>query len=145
MPNAIRSVLAVVAGFLVIGALAFGTGKLMQSMSPGQFDAAGNPTTFPMMIVQLLYVGVYATFGCWLAARLAPTRPMRHALALGVLGLLLNIPSAYAFRDSLPAWYLATGVLTTMLWAWLGGRIAESQAGRSGTAAGSASVGRKTA
>lgn len=129
MPKALRSVLAVVAGFLVIGALAFGTGKLMQTTWPAQHDAAGTPTTTLMMIVQLFYVGVYATFGCWLAARLAPGRPMLHALVLGALGLALNIPSAIVMRDSAPAWYLAAGVVTTMLWAWLGGRIAESRKG----------------
>ena len=128
MPKALRSVLAVVAGFLVIGVLAFGTGKVMQSASPAQFDAAGNPTTTVMMIVQLLYVGVYATFGCWLAGRLAPSRPMLHALVLGVLGLALNIPSAMSLRDTHPTWYLAAGILSTMLWAWLGGTIAERQA-----------------
>lgn len=128
MPKALRSVLAVVAGFLVIGVLAVGTASLLRSASPAQFDAAGNPVTVAMMLVQLLYVGVYATFGCWLAGRLAPGRPMLHALVVGVLGLALNIPSALALRDTHPAWYLATGTLTTMLWAWLGGRIAERQA-----------------
>jgi hypothetical protein len=127
MPKALRSVLAVLVGFLVIGVLAFGTGRLVQGTWPAQVDAAGTPTTTLMMVVQLLYVGVYATFGCWLAARLAPSRPMLHALVLGVLGLALNIPSAIALRGSAPAWYLAAGILTTMLWAWLGGRIAESQ------------------
>ena len=127
MPPIVRSIVAVVVGFLVIGALAFGTGKLVQTTWPAQVDAAGVPTTALMMIVQLLYVGVYATFGCWLAGRLAPGRPMRHALVVGVLGLALNIPSALALRDTAPAWYLAAGVLTTMLWAWLGGRIAERQ------------------
>lgn len=136
MPKALRSILAVVAGFVVIGILAFGTGKLVQSTSPSEFDASGTPTTTLMMIVQLLYVGVYATFGCWLAGRLAPSRPMLHALIVGVLGLALNIPSAIMLRDTHPAWYLAAGVLTTMLWAWLGGRIAERQAsGRVGAPA----------
>ena len=134
MPNALRSVLAVVGGFVVIGALAFGTGKLFQSTWPAQFDASGTPLTAPMMIVQLLYVGVYATFGCWLAARLAPSRPMRHALALGVLGLALNVPSAVMLRDSAPTWYLVAGVVTTALWAWLGGRIAEARRGEARSA-----------
>ena len=136
MPQALRSVAAVVAGFLTIGVLAFGTGKLMQASSPAQFDASGIPTTTLMMIVQLLYVGVYATFGCWLAGRLAPSHPMRHALAVGVLGLALNIPSAVVLWNSHPGWYLATGILTTVLWAWLGGHIAERQAaGRVGAPA----------
>ena len=128
MPKVLRSVLAVVAGFLVIGVLAFGTGKLLQASSPAQFDAAGTPTTTAMMLVQLLYVGVYATFGCWLAGRLAPSRPMAHALVVGVLGLALNVPSAMALRDTHPMWYLVVGIATTMLWAWLGGRLADSRA-----------------
>ena len=127
MPPIVRSIVAVVVGFLVIGALAFGTGRLVQATWPARADAAGTPTTTLMMLVQLLYVGVYATFGCWLAGRLAPSRPMRHALVVGVLGLALNVPSALVLRDTAPAWYLAAGVLTTMLWAWLGGRIAERQ------------------
>ncbi|HYD54063.1 MAG TPA: hypothetical protein VEA99_15620 [Gemmatimonadaceae bacterium] len=130
MPSALRSVVAVVVGFLVIGALAFGTGMLLQLMSPAQFDARGTPTTTVQMLVQLAYVGVFATFGCWLTGRLAPSRPTLHALVVGVLGLALNIPSAIALRDSHPAWYLATGLLTTMLWAWLGGRLAEGRGRR---------------
>ena len=127
MPPIVRSIVAVVVGFLVIGALAFGTGKLVQATWPAQVDAAGTPTTTVMMLVQLLYVGVYAIFGCWLAGRLAPGRPMRHALLVGVLGLALNVAGALALRDTAPTWYLAAGVLTTMLWAWLGGRLAERQ------------------
>lgn len=129
MPRALRSTLAVVGGFLLIGALAFGTGTLVQSAWPTRHAADGTPTTTEMMLVQLLYVGVYATLGCWAAARLAPSRPMLHALVVGVLGLALNVPSAILLRDRAPAWYLAAGVVTTMCWAWLGGRIAESRQG----------------
>jgi len=125
MPSVQRSVLAVVVGFVVIGALAFGMGTLVASMWPGALDAAGNLATSAARVVQLLYVGVFAVFGCWLAGRLAPTRPMAHALAVGVLGLILNVVSAWAVKDAHPAWYLAAGVITTMLWAWIGGRLAE--------------------
>ena len=129
MPKALRSVLVVLGGFVLIGALAFPTGKLFQATWPSQFQANGTPSTTPMMLVQLLYVGLYATFGCWLTARLAPSRPMLHALVLGALGLVLNVSSALALRDTAPAWYWVAGVGTTVLWAWLGGRIAEAQGG----------------
>lgn len=125
MPSVLRSILAVVAGFVVIGILAYGTGALASGMWPGAHDAEGMPSTDAARIVQLLYVGVFATFGCWLAGRLAPNRPMAHALAVGVLGLILNVASGIAVSDRHPGWYLVAGVLTTMLWAWLGGRIAE--------------------
>ncbi len=128
MPSTLRSILAVVAGFVVIGALAFGTGTLAARVWPGALDVDGNPATDAARAVQLLYVGVYAVFGCWLAGRLAPSRPMAHALTVGVLGTVLNVASAWAMRDGPPAWYLATGVVPTMLWAWVGGRIAEGRA-----------------
>jgi hypothetical protein len=35
------------------------------------------------------------------------------------------VASAWAVKDRHPAWYLAAGVATTMLWAWIGGRLAE--------------------
>jgi hypothetical protein len=127
VPSILRSVLAVVAGFVVIGVLAVGAGMLVASLWPDAVDATGNPATTTARLAQLLYVGVLATFGCWLAGRLAPGRPMAHALAVGVLGLILNVASAWAVRDAHPAWYLAAGVLTTMLWAWLGGRLAEGR------------------
>ena len=127
MPSIVRSVLAVVVGFVVIGALAFGTGTLVASMWHGAHGADGTPVTTAARVAQLLYVGVFAVFGCWLAGRLAPSRPMAHALAVGVLGLILNVASAWAMKDGHPAWYLAAGVLTTMLWAWIGGRLAEAR------------------
>jgi Co/Zn/Cd efflux system component len=49
---------------------------------------------------------------------------MAHALGVGVLGMILNVASAWTMRDGHPAWYLVVGVVTTMLWAWIGGRLA---------------------
>lgn len=131
MPSTVRSILAVVAGFVVIGILAYGTGVALAGTWPGSHDADGYPATNAARLVQLAYVGVFATFGCWLAGRMAPNGPMKHALAVGVLGLILNVTSALAVWDRHPAWYLVIGILTTMLWAWLGGRLAETRAAAS--------------
>ena len=122
-----RSIVAVVVGFLVIGLLAFGTGMAVHAAFPNLVDANGATSSTAVCVATLLYVGVYATFGCWLAARLAPSHPMRHALILGVLGLLFNIMGAWMSWGTVPAWYTVAGVLTTMLWAWLGGAIRERQ------------------
>lgn len=130
MPSILRSIGAVVLGFVAIGALAFGTQKLIAPMLPaGSFDAMGNPLTSPLQLATLAYVAVYATFGCWLAGRLAPSAPMKHALALGVLGLVFNVATSMPFWKTMPAWYLVVGIGTTMLWAWLGGRLAERSSG----------------
>ena len=130
MPPILRSALAIATGFVLIGALAFGTGALLRGAMPGAFDAAGNPTTLPLMLLTTLYVGAYATLGCYLAARLAPSHPMRHALVLGLLGLVLNVATSVALWDTVPAWYVGANVLLTMVWAWLGGRLRERELAR---------------
>jgi hypothetical protein len=52
---------------------------------------------------------------------------MRHALILGVLGLIFNIAGTVAMWDTAPAWYHATALALVMPYAWIGGRIRERQ------------------
>jgi hypothetical protein len=119
-----RSILAIVAGFVVIGVLAAGTTALLGSAMPGVFDANGRSTSVGWELAMHAYVFTYATFGCWLAGRLAPDRPMRHALILGVLGLIFNIVGSALQWQTAPAWSHALGVGLVMPAAWLGGWLA---------------------
>ena len=72
-------------------------------------------------------VAVYAIIGCYLTARLAPNRPMRHALILGALGLVMNIAATVSLWGTAPAWYFILNLLLVMPYPWLGGRIRERQ------------------
>jgi hypothetical protein len=136
----LRSILAVVAGFLVIGALAGLTDLAVRAMVPGLF-APNGAVTDPMLLgVTEVYVFVYATFGCWLCARIARRRPMFHALVLGVLGLIFNVVGSSMTWQLYPAWYHVVALILVMPAAWLGGWIAERQlenrpAGLAGAAA----------
>ena len=49
--------------------------------------------------MSLAYRIVYGVVGGYIAARLAPRNPMRHALALGVVGLGLSTAGAIGMRD----------------------------------------------
>ncbi len=129
MPTILRSVAAVVVGFVLIGALSVGTDLLVMRVMPGSFDAAGQTTAPRLLALMLAYVGVYATLGCYVTARLAPSRPMAHAVALGLLGLAMNVAVSSTKWDAMPTWYIVIGVATTMLWAWLGGRLRERELG----------------
>lgn len=80
----------------------------------------------------MAYVAIYAIVGCYLTARLAPSRPMFHALVLGGLGLAFNIIAVASLWDTVPQWYSVGGVLLTMAYAWIGGRIREREVERSG-------------
>ena len=130
-----RSVMAIVIGFLFIGLLAFGADAVLRSAMPEAFDASGRVTSIPILVLTLVYVGIFAIAGCYLAARLAPNRPMRHALILGGLGLVFNIAGSYAAWHTAPAWYHVVAIALVMPYAWIGGRIRERQLERHPTGA----------
>ena len=125
-----RSIMAIFVGFVFIAVLAFGADSVLRSVMPEAYDANGRVTSVPVLILTLVYVGIFAIAGCYLAARLAPSNPMRHALILGVLGLIFNIAGSVAMWDTAPAWYHATAIALVMPYAWIGGRIRERQLGR---------------
>lgn len=125
----VRSILAIVAGFVLIGALSVGTTLALQApgILPGQNAAITDPT---LLALTQAYVAVYAIAGCYLTASLAPNRPLRHALILGVLGLVVNILGAVSRRGLEPDWSLALGIVLTLPYAWIGGELRENQLSR---------------
>lgn len=126
MPPIVRSILAIVTGFLVIGVLAFGTGAALHAA--GVVPAAGEPVTdIGLVLLEAAYVAVFAIAGCWLAAWLAPDRPMRHALILGFLGLAFNLMGAVATWGQRPAWSILLNLALVLPYAWIGGRLREMQ------------------
>jgi membrane glycosyltransferase len=130
MPSIVRSILAIVAGFVLIAVLAFGTGIALQNagMTPGP----GEPMTDTgSVLLEVAYVALFAIAGCWLAAWLAPNRPMRHALILGFLGLVFNVMGAVATWGERPAWAMLLNLALVMPYAWVGGRLREKQLERS--------------
>lgn len=131
MPPIVRSVLAIVAGFVLIGVLAFGTGITLQNA--GIYPPAGEPVTDTgLVLLEAAYVALFAIAGCWLAAWLAPNQPMRHALILGVLGLAFNVMGAVSTWGERPAWAMLLNLALVMPYAWIGGRLREMQLERAG-------------
>ena len=76
-----------------------------------------------LFVLATAYRIIYGVAGCYIAARLAPDRPMQHALALGVVGLVLSIAGAVAMWDAGPAWYSLAIIAIAMPCAWAGGRL----------------------
>jgi hypothetical protein len=126
VPPIARSILAIVAGFLFIGALSFGTDAAL--ISAGLYPPHPEPVMdVGRVLLAAAYVAVFAIAGCWLAASLAPNRPMLHALILGVLGLAFNVAGAAATWGQSPTWAVALNLLLVMPYAWIGGRLRERQ------------------
>ena len=113
---------AVLAGLLAIFAITTVTDIVLHAT--GIFPPWGQPMSSALFLVALAYRIVYGVLGCYIAARLAPDRPMRHVLALGVVGVVLSTAGAVAMWAAGPAWYSLAVIGISMPCAWVGGRLA---------------------
>jgi hypothetical protein len=119
-----QSIGAILAGFVAVVVLSLGTDQVFHSLKV--YPPWHQPMHEPgLNLLALSYRTVYAVLGSYIAARLAPRNPMRHALVLGVIGLPLSVAGAIAAikLDLGPAWYPIALALTTLPCAWLGGAL----------------------
>lgn len=124
-----RSIGAVVAGISVGIILSLGTDALLHVI--GIFPQLGQTMSDRLFILATAYRTVYSVIGSYLIARLAPDRPMRHALAGGVVGIVLCLVGAIATWNREPSlgphWYPLAPIATALPCAWLGGKLRERQ------------------
>jgi hypothetical protein len=124
-----RSALALIAGLLVGVILSLGTDQLLHSL--GVYPPWGQTMSDGLFMVATGYRIVYTIIGSYVAARLAPYRPMWHAMVLGVVGLVVSIAGAAAVWNREPPvgphWYAVVIALISIPCAWLGGRLYEIQ------------------
>jgi uncharacterized membrane protein len=118
----LRQVGAVLAGLLAIFAITTVTDIVMHAT--GIFPPWGQPMSSALFLVALAYRIVYGVLGCYIAARLAPDHPMRHAVALGVVGVVLSTAGAVAMWEAGPAWYSLAVIGISLPCAWVGGKLA---------------------
>jgi hypothetical protein len=126
-----RSTGAVLLGFFAVVALSLATDQVLHALEV--YPPWGQPMREPgLCLLALSYRTVYAVVGSYIAARFAPHNPMRHAMALGVVGLVLSTAGAIATipMDMGPAWFPIALVLTALPCAWLGGALHRHLAGR---------------
>jgi hypothetical protein len=126
-----RSIAAVLLGFVAVVLLSLGTDQVLHVLQV--YPPWGQPMHDPgLNLLALSYRIVYTIVGGYITARLAPHSPMRHALALGIVGFAVGAAGAIATipMDLGPSWYPIALVLTALPCAWLGGVLhRRSQAG----------------
>lgn len=121
----LRSVGAVLAGFIFIGLTHTGVDAILEKIG---VLPKGNLHVGPGLILMVIgYRAVLSLIGCYITARLAPNSPMKHALVLGIVGLLLSTVGAIvtANMNLGPSWYAWTLVAISLPIAWLGGKLYE--------------------
>ena len=118
----LRSIGAVAAGLVAIFAVTSAVDAVMHAT--GVYPAPGAPPmSDALFLLAFAYRFVIDVAGSWLTARLAPARPLRHAMVLGAIGLLLSIAGAAAFWNAGPHWYPIALAVSALPCAWLGGRL----------------------
>lgn len=124
-----RSVGAVIVGAVVGIALSLVTDYVMQKF--GYLPPLGQPASSGPLAVATAYRTVYGVIAAYVCARLAPRRPMLHAMVLGILGFVVSVIGAVATWNHAdiygPHWYPVTLVILALPTAWLGGKIRENQ------------------
>ena len=122
-----RSVLAIVAGALAAIVLSVGTDAVLHAI--GLYPPLGRPMSDLLLLLATAYRAVYGIAGSYIAARLAPDRPMWHALVLGAIGCAVSILGAVVTWNRTeefgPHWYPLALVVLAMPQSWVGGRLRE--------------------
>jgi hypothetical protein len=128
-----RSIGAVLAGLLVIVVASTAVDAVLHAT--GVYPAPGRPMATELWALATTYRIIISVAGCWLTARLAPGRPMRHALVLGGIGVLISTAGTVATWNNGPGfgphWYPISLIVVALPCAWLGARLHTSRgAGR---------------
>jgi drug/metabolite transporter (DMT)-like permease len=124
-----QSAIALAAGLLVGVILSLGTDQILHVLKI--YPPWGQTMSDGLFLLATAYRVVYTILGSYVAARLAPDRPMWHAMVLGVVGLIVSIAGAVATWNTVPSvgphWYALLIAAISIPCAWLGGMIRERQ------------------
>lgn len=123
--NILQSIAAVIAGAAISILLEVGTDAAMRAA--GIFPKVEGSMSDALFALATAYRTIYGVLGAYTTARLAPNRPMMHALILGALGTVAAAAGAIAMWDKMPAigpkWYALALIVLALPPAWLGGKL----------------------
>jgi hypothetical protein len=123
--NILKSIGAVLAGAVVGVTLSIGTDSALRAA--GIFTPLGQPMSDALLLLATVYRTLYGVLGSYVTARLAPNRPMKHALILGAIGLAVSIAGVVVAWNRVaefgPHWYPLALVVLAIPQSWLGGKL----------------------
>jgi len=124
MNKTLKSILAVVAGFIAVFILSVATDYILESLHIFPPISGGLFVTW-MLVLALLYRNIYAIIGGYITASLAPTKPMKHTIVLAILGFtgaLIGLITTWG-KGLGPEWYPILLVVLAIPSVWLGGKL----------------------
>ncbi|RHX77959.1 hypothetical protein DLM76_08740 [Leptospira yasudae] len=119
----LKSVWAVFAGFLTIFILSTAADVILHQT--GVYPPFGVIMSDSLFALATAYRIVFGIFSGYVTARVAPDQPMKHALALGILGVIVSVTGAIVMWDAGPAWYSLGIIAIALPCSWAGAKIFE--------------------
>jgi len=121
----LKSVGAVLAGLVFIGVTHTATDVILESI--GVLPKGNLYVGTGLILIVIGYRAVLSLIGCYITALLAPRCPMKHALVLGIVGVVLSTVGAIATANMKlgPSWYAWTLVAISLPIAWPAGKLHE--------------------
>ena len=125
-----KSIGAVIAGVLFTVVVTTLVDLLLHAVSI--FPPADQPLSDSLALLATSYRIVISIAGAWLTALLAPHKPMKHAIVLGVVGTILGVAGAVATWNlgMGPKWYSVALAVLAIPQCWVGGLLYEKFSNR---------------
>jgi len=125
----VRRIGAVFAGMVAVVACSTATDSALRQV--GIFPPPAQSMSDALFLLATAYRAIYSVASGYLTARLAPDYPVRHAVALGCVGLAASVVGAFLTwgrgPEFGPAWYSLALVTLALPCTWVGGLIGRGQ------------------
>ena len=124
-----RSVVAILSGFLALMVLGLGFDYMLMSFYPGAYDVDGSTQNQKVLLLTVLFATGNHTLGAYVTAVVAKRAEVRHAIVLGCTILLVAVPTTIARWGHAPLWYHSVLLLSVLPLCYLGGLVRARQMG----------------
>jgi len=125
----LRRICAVLAGLVVIVILDVGIDIVLHAT--GIYPPWFKPMSTPLWLLAIGYRMMDGVVASYIVARLAPDRPVGHAMVFGSIGVLMSIAGVIGTwnrgPEFGPRWYPLALVAIALPCAWVGGRLRQRQ------------------
>lgn len=119
----VRGIAAVLAGLVAVAGLSIATDTVLEhSVLPAMNTAEASP---PLLALALAYRVLFGVVGGYVTARLAPMRPVMHAVILGVIGTVLGAIGVSVMWRLGNHWYPIALAVLAIPQSWVGARLAK--------------------
>jgi hypothetical protein len=122
-----KSLVALAAGVVVVFVVTTLVDVVLHAV--GVYPPLDQPIDNRLALLATTYRVVIGIYAAWLSARIAPNRPMKHAMILGAIGVALGLVGVVTTWNSGlgPRWYPVALVALAIPQSWAGARIAVSR------------------